>query len=387
MNRRQFLAGFLSGSLLGTAGCTSDTVGGTARTPTPTPGPVTPEPIRRGNVTLPVPSEEIYTALARDQIPAIVEPRFAPDWSDVVHPETGESATLDDSAAVIGVEREGTARAYPLAILNWHEVVNDTLGGPIMVTYCVLCGSAVVTERRVDGRPTIFGVSGKLWRSDLVMYDRLTESLWSQLLATAIRGPRTGDTLRILPSSLTTWGEWRADNPATEVLLPPPASNTVNGPDDTYDYFEPKYGYGEEAQLIGYDTDDRLHPKTLVLGVTHDGIAKAYPFQKVREAGGVLNDHVGDRPVVIATTVGGSLVGFDRRIDGTARQFAPDGEDHMVAADSRWARNSGTAVEGPYAGHRLTPVTDIPAMFWFGWERFQPDSIVYGFDRDRTPTP
>jgi hypothetical protein len=128
---------------------------------------------------------------------------------------------------VLGVEHDDRARAHPLRVLNHHEVVNDEFAGPLAVTYCVLCGSGVVFERRVTGEPTTFGVSGRLWRSDLVMYDGLTDSLWSQLAATAIRGPRTGDRLTLVPSSLTTWGKWRSAHPETRVLLPPPHSGTV----------------------------------------------------------------------------------------------------------------------------------------------------------------
>lgn len=378
MRRRQVLGALVAGSLGGSAGCMT----GGLSSSSPTPDPTTPRPAGRANVSLPVPSEEIYTAVARDQIPAIVDPKFGEDWGDVESPEGSSSLRLDDSAPVVGVERGDTARAYPLAILNWHEVVNDQLGGAILVTYCVLCGSAVVTERRVADEPTVFGVSGKLWRSDLVMYDRRTDSLWSQLLATAIRGPQTGATLPIIPSSLTTWGEWRSSHPSTVVLLPPPASNTLQGRDATFDYGKPKYGYDEETQLIGYDTaEGRLEPKTLVLGIARGSTAIAYPFNAVQAAGGVVNDRVGDRPVVVASTPGGSLVGYDRRIEGRSRRFGPDGQTHMRAAGTRWRRETGRAVDGRHTGARLTPATNVPAMFWTGWKRFHPQTDVYGSER------
>jgi len=183
-----------------------------------------------GGVDLPVPSEELCAPLSKDIIPAIVDPVFADDWSELDAPTGVDRPLLPDDAPVIGVSRAGEARAYPLRILDWHEVVNDTFGAPLLMTYCVRCGSAIVAERFADGSETVFGVSGRLWRDDLVLYDERTESLWSQLLAAAIRGPLTGDRLTLVASSLTTWGAWRRRHPDTQVLLPPPHSNTVRGP-------------------------------------------------------------------------------------------------------------------------------------------------------------
>lgn len=187
-------------------------------------------------------------------IDEVVDPAFASDWDGWAI--EGQYGVLGDDAVVVGVERDGRARAYPLGVLWQHEVVNDDLGGPLIATYCPLCRSGLVAERRVDGEPTVFRVTGLLWRPDLdeseaaqadgrvfgadrdgtarvrtrgnlVMVDDATGSYWSQLLAEAICGPETGHTLGILPSTVATWGAWQADHPDTDVLLPPPHSATA----------------------------------------------------------------------------------------------------------------------------------------------------------------
>lgn len=374
MWRRRFLTGMTAGLTAGIAGCLDagpdDEPSGTV--------PETPWLVRPSvdGVSLPVPSSELREALPRDYIPAIVDPAFADDWSGL--DADGESPRLPADAPVLGVVRDGDARAYPLRILNRHEIVNDDFGGPILVTYCVLCGSGVVTERRVDGARTRFGVSGKLWRSALVAYDEATESLWSQLLATAIQGPRTGERLPVLPSSLTTWGEWQTSEPETTVLLPPPHSGTMGNWPRSFDYFSPRYDYADEAQLVGLDSyDGALHAKTLVVGVVADGVARAYPFPAVVDAD-VVNDRVGDRPVVVAVSPDGTLVAYDRRVDGTTRRFAAAGDRHLAAGGSRWERTTGRAVDGPHEGQRLDRANEHPSMFWLGWSGFNPDTEVYG---------
>ncbi|MEF8808338.1 DUF3179 domain-containing protein [Natronomonas sp.] len=337
------------------------------------------QPPRVGDVELPVPAGELETRLPKDAIPAIDDPAFAEDWSGL-DPEGVDDPTLPADAAVIGVERAGEARAYPLRILDWHEIVNDSLGGAIAVTYCVLCGSSVVVERLVDGEPTIFGVSGQLWRNDLVMYDRATDSRWSQILATAIRGPRTGDQLTIIPSTLTTWGEWREARPETQVLLPPPRSGTVGSRNRTYDYFSEKYDYGGESQLIGYDQRSGAGSgRTLVVGIEAGGETRAYPFHVVASEG-PIEDTVGGMPVVVAVAPDDTLVAYDRRIDGRARSFSATDERHLSAAGSRWELTTGRAVDGPHEGTRLDRANEHPPMFWTGWSAFNPETSVYGDD-------
>ncbi len=185
---------------------------------------------------------------------AVTDPAFGEDWAGL--DVDGRYGALAADTTVVGVERDGETRAYPLPVLTFHEVVNDDLGGPLLVTYCPLCKSGLVAERRVDGVATTFRVTGLLWRApriqsaaavergdvfgagtldpgteprnrgNLVMADDRTGSYWSQILARAICGPARGDRLTAVAATTTTWREWRDDHPETRVLLPPPVSKT-----------------------------------------------------------------------------------------------------------------------------------------------------------------
>lgn len=188
-------------------------------------------------------------------IEAVVDPAFAREWRGHEVGGYGRDGRLPADARVIGLTADGRARAYPLSVLTRHEVVDDAFGGPVVVTFCPLCNSGMVADRRVDGRALTFEVSGLLWRApgllaadaeadgtvvaasrgsggefrnrgNLVLFDRETGSYWSQVLATAICGPHRGRELRVRPSTVATWAEWRAEHPDTRVLLPPPHSGT-----------------------------------------------------------------------------------------------------------------------------------------------------------------
>jgi hypothetical protein len=335
--------------------------------------PRSPAPPNPSDVELPVPKRDLVRGAREDAIPAITDPAFAKDWSDTEY-------SLSADSEVIGVSRGGTARAYPLAVLDYHEIVNDHLDGPLLVTYCPLCGSGMTAERRVRGEETTFGVSGFLYRSDLVMYDRLTDSLWSQIMATAINGEMTGETLTLVPSSLTTWGSWRRDNPDTEVLLPPPDSGTItNARPAGYEY-EAYAGYDESERIgIGYNSfdDDRLHPKARVIGIQSGEVAVAYPFGAVSEEG-VVNDRVGELPVVVVAGPSESLYAYDRRVDGEVLEFSVAGDGRIAAGGSEWAVTTGEAVSGPHEGRRLGAASGATRMFWFAWLDFSPETTVYG---------
>jgi hypothetical protein len=256
MQRRTLLATLGAGLAGGLAACSApgppvarDTLGPPPRRPA--------DVVSQGSPATVCDSPPDPTAL-----PAITDPAFDTDWAEVdvdarYRRPTGEPA-LGPGATVVGVEAAGTARAYPLTVLWWHEVVNDDVGGPVLVTYCPLCQSGMVADRLVAGRATRFAVSGQLWRppdlfaaaseadgrsfgvtlgdpdarvrnsGNLLLVDEATGSYWSQLLAQAICGPRVDERLRIRPSTATTWGDWRRTHPDTTVLLPPPYSGTLS---------------------------------------------------------------------------------------------------------------------------------------------------------------
>jgi hypothetical protein len=388
--RRRCLACLGAAAAGGLAGCTSLTGDGGSGGGTPTNGSATPDGnvSATGSLTIPVPKSELQRGAAKDAIPAIVDPVFAPDWSGLsmeVRGRTGPEYTarprLSAEDQVIGVVRGGEARAYPLKVLNWHEVVNDSLGGPLLVTYCPLCGSALTARRTVDDEATVFGVSGYLFRNDLVMYDRATESLWSQVAATAIRGQKAGTTLELVPSTLTTWGEWRDAHAGTVVLRPPPESGTVASGSGVREYTKNPYtGYDDSRRIgIGGDSfeDDRLHPKTTVIGVGNGGESVAYPQPAVQD-GSVVNDAVGGLPVVVAATGDGTLVAYERRVDGERLRFERADENHLRAGGSRWRLATGRAVDGSFEGTTLRQANDASPMFFFAWKDFHPETAVYG---------
>lgn len=178
-----------------------------------------------------VPLGEIRSVIRRDGIPAIDDPQFVP---------AAEAARLGlaDREPVIGFEAGGDARAYPLRILMWHEIVNDTVGGiPVAVTYCPLCNSALVFDRRLEGRVLSFGVTGKLRNSDLVMYDRETSSWWQQMMGEGLVGALAGKRLATLPMRVESFARFRARFPAGRVLVPrdPAARDYGRNPYEAYD--------------------------------------------------------------------------------------------------------------------------------------------------------
>jgi hypothetical protein len=410
MRRRRYLTTLAAGGLAGLAGCTAiggsdggngsggDSGGsggsdGSSGSPTDTPEGTATDASESGTETVngvevPVPDSELRRGAAKDAIPAIVDPEFGEDWSGV-EVNVGSSLAgggggtteprLSDSHRVIAVGRDGEARAYPLRILNWHEVVNDTFGGPLLVTYCPLCGSGVTAVRTVGGEAATFGVSGLLFRNALVMYDRATGSRWSQIAAAAIQGRQVGTALELVPSALTTWGEFREQYPGGVVLRPPPDSSTVNGRNATRDYNQNPYAGYESSEQIGLGgsfDDDRLHPKTTVVGVEHGDVSRAYPLERVREAG-VVNDEVDGLPVVVAATESGTLAAYVREVDGETVTFERESEAFLAAVGSRWRLVSGLAVDGPHEGTRLEQANTVVQEFFFSWKSFHPETEIW----------
>jgi hypothetical protein len=269
VTRRQLLATVGTASLAGLAGCSSTvgSAGDEIQTTTPVPesatssdpGPGTPDDVVAHGLPASLCSKPPIPDVG---IRAVVEPAYGPHWNDIEVPERYRfgfevGTGLRADSFVVGVERGGSARAYPLSVLWWHEAVNDELGGALLVTYCPICRSGMVADRTVDGVPAQFVVSGHLWQppriyaeasaldgrtfgasategdvavrnsGNLVLVDDRTESYWSQLLARAVCGPQSGEKLEIVPSTVTTWSEWRSRHPETDVLLPPPHSGVV----------------------------------------------------------------------------------------------------------------------------------------------------------------
>jgi Protein of unknown function (DUF3179) len=276
-----------------------------------------------------IPAKEILSGgPPRDGIPAIDEPKFLP---------AGEARHIQPSDPVLGIVRNRVAKAYPLAILNLHEVVNDRFNDEdVVVTFCPLCGSGMAYSAKIDGRTHTFGVSGLLYNSDVLLYDRQSESLWSQLMAQAVSGPMKGTRLHSLALSHTTWQEWQTSHPDTLALSP----ETGYARDYSHNPYE-EYLRSRSIWFPVGHTSKRYHPKEQVMGVEIDGRFKAYPFVELGKTSGSFDD-----------------------------TFA--GQDLRIVFDKE---------------HRSASVADangreLPGVvtFWFAWYAFHPQTDVFTTD-------
>jgi len=289
----------------------------------------------------------------KDGIPSVDDPSFV---------DASAATFLEDGDVVIGVVHGGTVRAYPRQILVHHEIVNDRLDGvPVSVTYCPLTGTVLGFERG----ETTFGVSGNLVNSNLVMYDRATDSRWPQVLATAIDGPLTGRSLREFDVVWTTWGRWRARHRGTEVLSAD-TGYVRNYGVDPYGSYGPKRGYYARQSTM-YDplvTDDRLQPKTTVLGVRTAAGATAVQTAWLANRG-VVDATLGDDRVVFV---------HDPALDVGYAYCAP--ADATVAPDGDRVRVDGdTHAPDALPFDRLY---GIEAM-WFAWAGFYPGTDLHAY--------
>ena len=312
----------------------------------------------------------VRQVIPRDAIPSIDEPEFGTEYA----------GTADDEVLVL---ESSPPRAYPVRILDYHEIVNDDPGDdPVAVTWCPLCGSAVVYERVVDGRTLTFGVSGKLVDDDLVMYDRETDSEWKQSLGTAIAGELEGERLAVRPAAMLPWGHFRERYPDGVVLQPTDAESEAASDDDEpapIDYDERPYeayferdGFGVDAHRGGesraWNRDD-LEPKAVVLGLERDGEAVGFPLPWLEAAGGVRRATVGDTDVVVFATDAG-LHAFED--PGLA--FEPAGSSTFAADGTTWDGATGESEDGRALGR-------LPArrLFAFAWrDDHGPDAFVDG---------
>ncbi len=329
-----------------------------------------------------VPYSEILSGgPPKDGIPAIDEPRFVSvKEADV---------WLEPQEPVIFFQIDDDARAYPIQIFMWHEIVNDTVGDvPVAVTFCPLCNTAVAFERTLDGQVLDFGTTGRLRFSNLIMYDRQTESWRQQATGEAIVGELTGRQLTFCPASIIGWDDFKAAHPDGKVL------SRETGYTRSYGR-NPYVGYDDVNRppflYKGPETPGALPPMARVLTVDLNGEAVAYPYDVMQEAH-VVNDTVGDTPVVVlwasgtasaldaSTVASGRDIGavnvFSRELEGQTLTFRfEDGRITDEQTGSEWDV-LGQAVSGELAGSHLTPVVSIN-HFWFSWAAFRPETRIY----------
>ncbi|KTG21932.1 DUF3179 domain-containing protein [Haloferax profundi] len=304
----------------------------------------------------------VRQVIPRDAIPSVDDPTFTETYGG------------PDDDEVISLTVDGETRAYPVRYLHYHEIVNDVVSGvPVAVTWCPLCGSAAVYDRRVDGRTLEFGVSGKLADDDLVMYDRETESEWKQSLGECIAGELEGTSLSVRPAAVTTWRAFSDATPDGRVMRPPGGTSEAAGEGDDpepidYDvepyehYFEMDgFGLGAHRGTGGREWDDSLdgiEPKSVVLGLDVDDDPVGVPLSVVESAGGVVTLAVGDESAVVFATNAGI-----HAFSNPDLVFDPGGDDRTFHADGTdWDGATGDAADG-------RSLERLPArrLFAFAW--------------------
>ncbi len=315
-----------------------------------------------------------------DGIPPVDNPQFVS--------VAEANAWLNDAEPVLVVDVDGDVRAYPIQILMWHEIVNDTVGGvPLSVTYCPLCNSAITFERTVRGVETTFGTSGSLYFANLVMYDRATESLWNQLDGRAVVGLLTGEVLTQVPSSMVAWGDFKEARPEALVLdrertgaSRPYGTNPYTGLDDP----------NGQPFLFQGDIDVRAKAMQRVVAIETESEAVAWALDALVEGeAAVTEGEIDGNPLVIFWKAGqasalderdiaagrdiGTVGVFSSVLDGQSLTFRAEGDVFVDQETATTWNVLGDAIEGPLSGSALEPVTFV-RTFWFSWAAFRSDT-------------
>jgi hypothetical protein len=262
----------------------------------------------------------------KDGIPSIDNPKYV---------STEEADRwIEDNELVLSILYKGVKRVYPLQIMVWHEIVNDNIAeDPILITYCPLCGSGIAFERTINGEEVEFGTSGKLYNSNLVMYDRKTNTYWTQIGGRAIVGELTGMKLRPVSIETVVWRDWKEAHPDSEVLSQNTGYIRAYGRDPYGSYYEDSFVFFPVESR-----DDRVHPKTVIFGVEVEGVFKAYREDDLKEQN------------VIVDTVNNITIKVERDDVGIVTVTNQD------------------------TGAEIVKERD----FWFAWYAFHPDTELYG---------
>lgn len=275
-----------------------------------------------------IPANQIFSGgPEKDGIPAIDNPKFV---------KIRAAGFMKDGDRVLGITINGESKAYPIKILNWHEIVNDSIADvSFAITYCPLCGTGIAFDSNISGQILNFGVSGLLYNSDVLLYDRETDSLWSQLLSKAVTGKHKGIALKPLPTIHTTWANWKQLHPSSSVL----------SIDTGYkrSYSKDPYGGYEQSRLLYFPVTNkapaRYHPKEKVLGLTLGKTYKAYPFIELNKNNkSTFTDVVNENSLTI-----------------------------------HWNKSEKTGYVTNVQGIILPTVQS----YWFAWYAFHPDTEVF----------
>lgn len=284
------------------------------------------------------------------------------------HPKMVVAADVDyllDDDLIFGVAINGDIRAYPLRIMGWHEMFNDVIGGvPVALAYCTLCGSGILFETQLKGKeqPYVFGSSGMLYRSNKLMFDRETNSLWNQFTGKPVVGPLVGDgiQLTIRPVTITSWDEWQSRYPKTQVLSLDTGYTRNYGSGVVYrEYFE-----SIDLMFPVKVNEEQLLKKDYIFGIRDVGAAKAWPIDAFK-GGAVINDVVGMRNIVL---IGDADTRTVRAYDRQEQQFqAGPYENRLQGQGGLWSIHE-EALIGPDG----SPLLRVPGhiSYWFAWDGY-----------------
>ena len=307
--------------------------------------------------------DEIKYVLPRDAIPAIKNPKFVP----------ADEAGLDNNEPVVGVTINGETRAYAIYLLNHHEIVNDKIGdNAFAVTWCPLANLAVVYNREIDGEEYTFGVSGKLLKNTLVMFDYETESLWPIVYGEAIEGELTGRKLNNIPGSQkTSWGEWKELHPDT-LVLSYHGSRTIG-----YDVYADYHKREETGIYPAKNIDKRLSIKTNVIGIEVNDKHKAYPFSLFNNTKIVTDKFQGMNLLIYRNNETGSIMVYDREVGGSVIDFEKN-MDYATdnTTNTTWDLENGIGIKGNMKGETLRPVKFL-SVYWFVWADYHPETEIF----------
>jgi hypothetical protein len=300
-----------------------------------------------------------------DGIPSIDNPKFL----SVVD----ASKFLKDSDLVVGLTVNGQTKAYPLLILVWHEIINDKLGGvPVAVTYCPLCFTTQVFNRTISGHVVEFGTSGKLYNNNLVMYDRLSGSLWSQALGEGIVGTHAGESLKRIAFDLAYWKDWKQLYPNSMVLSTDTGFTRPYGVDPYGDYYT-----SDQLFFPISNVDKRLGLKETVVGLGNEGQYKAYVLHQI-DTSKVINDKVGNKSIVLFSLYPRMVRAYVPIIDGQTLDFQYNTTANKITdkqTGSEW-NFDGLTVNGQMKGKQLNRLP-FDEGFWFEWAAFHPQTRIY----------
>ena len=322
-------------------------------------------------------SEVIDGGPGKDGIPSVDDPKFAP---------AATTNYVQDDRLVVGIRVGNVVRAYPHQVLDWHEIVNDVVAGePIALTYCPLTGTGIAWEREIGGKVTEFGVSGLLFRNNLIPYDRYSGSNWSQMQQRSVNGLRTGLSVQTIPVVETTWSTWQAMYPESDVLT------RKTGFQRRYESFTYGRSYLTDDNYIIFpirNSSRRLSNKERVHGILPDGPTdealspRVYVISRFGTGVNMIEDELGGRDyIVVGSSDKNFAVAFERKlVDGSRPSFTPvQNALPVILRDDEGNHWDvfGKAVEGPRKGESLTPARSYTG-YWFGWSDFFPNVQIYG---------